>query len=118
MAAPTDNTSKPMIRVENLVKRYGELAAVNDISFTVNAGEIFMLLVALMFTAFGTAVASVMEDFQGFQIVMNFVVMPTFFLSGALFPLANVPRARTCSRGFSSEARGYLPGRISSVNPR
>ena len=54
---------------------------------------LFMTLVALMFTALGTAIASVMEDFQGFQLVMNFVVMPTFFLSGALFPLTNVPRA-------------------------
>lgn len=54
---------------------------------------VFMTLVAVMFTALGTAIASVMEDFQGFQLVMNFVVMPTFFLSGALFPLTNVPRA-------------------------
>jgi ABC-2 type transport system permease protein len=54
---------------------------------------LFMTLVALMFTALGTAIASVMEDFQGFQLVMNFLVMPTFFLSGALFPLTNVPRA-------------------------
>jgi len=54
---------------------------------------VFMTLVAVMFTAFGTAIASVMEDFQGFQLVMNFIVMPTFFLSGALFPLTNVPRA-------------------------
>lgn len=54
---------------------------------------VFMALVALMFTALGTAIASIMEDFQGFQLVMNFVVMPTFFLSGALFPLTNVPRA-------------------------
>jgi len=52
---------------------------------------VFMALVALMFTALGTAMASVMEDFQGFQLVMNFLVMPTFFLSGALFPLTNVP---------------------------
>jgi len=54
---------------------------------------VFMTLVALMFTALGTAIASVMEDFQGFQLVMNFLVMPTFFLSGALFPLTNVPTA-------------------------
>ena len=54
---------------------------------------VVMALVALMFTALGTAIASVMEDFQGFQLVMNFVVMPTFFLSGALFPLTNAPRA-------------------------
>jgi ABC-2 type transport system permease protein len=28
---------------------------------------------------------------QGFQLIMNFLVMPIFFLSGALFPLANLP---------------------------
>jgi ABC-2 type transport system permease protein len=30
---------------------------------------------------------------QGFQLIMNFLVMPIFFLSGALFPLNNVPGA-------------------------
>jgi ABC-2 type transport system permease protein len=54
---------------------------------------LFMLLVAIMFTALGTAIASVLSDFQGFQLVMNFIVMPIFFLSGALFPLTNLPRA-------------------------
>jgi ABC-2 type transport system permease protein len=53
---------------------------------------IYMALTALMFTAVGTAVASLLTDFQGFQLIMNFVVMPIFFLSGALFPLTNVPR--------------------------
>src|SRR5690242_14111542 len=52
----------------------------------------YMLLIALLFTAFGTAVASLLSDFQGFQLVMNFMVMPMFFLSGALFPLQSVPR--------------------------
>jgi len=55
------------------------------------AGILFMALIAVMFTALGTAVASVLEDFQGFQMVMNFLVMPIFFLSGALFPLAGLP---------------------------
>jgi ABC-2 type transport system permease protein len=27
---------------------------------------------------------------QGFQLIMNFVVQPVFFLSGALFPLSGV----------------------------
>jgi ABC-2 type transport system permease protein len=53
---------------------------------------VFMALVAVLFTALGTAIASVMTDFQGFQLVMNFLVMPIFFLSGALFPLTNVPK--------------------------
>ena len=50
-----------------------------------------MVLVSIMFTALGTAVASVLSDFQGFQMIMNFPVMPIFFLSGALFPLTNLP---------------------------
>src|SRR5262249_13154494 len=53
----------------------------------------FMVLIAIMFTALGTAIASVLTDFQGFQMVMNFLVMPIFFLSGALFPLTNLPKA-------------------------
>lgn len=53
---------------------------------------LFMVLISLMFTALGTAIASVMSDFQGFQLVMNFLVMPIFFLSGALFPLIGLPK--------------------------
>jgi len=53
---------------------------------------VYMALTALMFTALGTAIASLLSDFQGFQLIMNFLVMPIFFLSGALFPLTNVPR--------------------------
>lgn len=52
---------------------------------------IFMLLVALLFTTLGTGIASVLEDMQGFQLIMNFLVMPLFFLSGALFPLTGLP---------------------------
>jgi ABC-2 type transport system permease protein len=48
---------------------------------------IFMFLIALLFTALGTAIASVLSDMQGFQLIMNFLVMPLFFLSGAIFPL-------------------------------
>ncbi|MDD5623785.1 MAG: ABC transporter permease [Candidatus Peribacteraceae bacterium] len=52
-----------------------------------------MFLIALLFTAFGTGIASVMSDFHGFQLVMNFLVMPLFFLSGALFPLNDLSPA-------------------------
>jgi len=54
---------------------------------------IFMILIALLFTALGTAIASILEDMQGFQLIMNFLIMPLFFLSGALFPLQGVPGA-------------------------
>ncbi len=51
-----------------------------------------MFLVACAFTALGTAIASKLTDMQGFQIIMNFLVMPIFFLSGALFPLEGIPK--------------------------
>lgn len=50
-----------------------------------------MFLVAVMFTSLGTWIASTMEDMQGFQLIMNFLVMPIFFLSGALFPTDGLP---------------------------
>lgn len=52
---------------------------------------IFMFLIAVLFAALGTAIASVLQDMQGFQFIMNFLVMPLFFLSGALFPLTGLP---------------------------
>lgn len=52
---------------------------------------VIMFLTALLFTAVGTAIASTLEDFQGFQMIMNFLIMPLFFLSGALFPLNDLP---------------------------
>lgn len=51
-----------------------------------------MFLIALLFTALGTAIASVLEDMQGFQLIMNFLVMPIFLMSGAMFPLTNLPK--------------------------
>ncbi len=52
---------------------------------------VFMLLIACVFSALGTAIGSALENMQGFQLVMNFLVMPLFFLSGALYPLNNLP---------------------------
>lgn len=54
---------------------------------------LIMFLVALLFTALGTMVACILEDMQGFHLIMNFLVMPLFFLSGALFPLTDLPKA-------------------------
>lgn len=64
------------------------LAGFHPVSWaTVPLAFLFMFLTALLFTALGTAVASLLDDMQGFQLIMNFLVMPLFFLSGALFPL-------------------------------
>jgi ABC-2 type transport system permease protein len=58
-------------------------------------GLLFMALIAIVFAALGTIIGSGLRDMQGFQLVMNFLVMPIFFLSGALYPLSNLPDALT-----------------------
>ena len=61
--------------------------------FGVPLGFLFLALIAIVFAALGTAIGSSLQDMQGFQLVMNFLVLPIFFLSGALFPLDNLPHA-------------------------
>ena len=56
-------------------------------------GIAVMALVAIVFAALGTAIGSTLQNMQGFQLIMNFLVMPIFFLSGALFPLDGLPAA-------------------------
>ena len=51
----------------------------------------FMVLIAICFAALGMAIGSGLQDMQGFQLIMNFLVMPIYFLSGALFPLTGLP---------------------------
>ena len=54
---------------------------------------LFMAMICIVFSALGTVIGSTLQNMQGFQLIMNFLVMPIFFLSGALFPLTNIPRA-------------------------
>src|SRR5438093_4379731 len=50
-------------------------------------------LIAIVFAALATAIGSTLKEMQGFQMVMNFFVMPLWFLSGALYPLQGLPPA-------------------------
>ncbi len=52
---------------------------------------VFMVLVSISFIGLGLVFASKIKDMQGYSIIMNFVVFPLFFLSGALYPLDNLP---------------------------
>lgn len=56
---------------------------------------VFMALISIVFAALGTTIGSRLQNMQGFQLIMNFLVMPIFFLSGALYPLRNLPIALT-----------------------
>jgi ABC-2 type transport system permease protein len=58
-------------------------------------GVLFMALTAIAFAALGTAVGSTIRNSQGFQFFTSLFLMPIFLLSGALYPLADLPAALT-----------------------
>ena len=60
-------------------------------SYLLPLAILFMFLIALLFTSIGTVIGSILRDMQGFPLVMNFLVMPLFFFSNALFPLKDLP---------------------------
>ena len=72
----------------------------------VPAGLGFMLLIAIVFAALGTTIGSALKDMQGFQMTMNFLVLPIFFLSGALFPLTTVGPVLRVITSFDALAYG------------
>jgi ABC-2 type transport system permease protein len=55
----------------------------------------FVALLAVVFASLGTIFGTTLKEMQTFQLVMNFLIMPLFFLSGALYPLDNLPAALT-----------------------
>jgi ABC-2 type transport system permease protein len=75
------------------------LALLLGVSFTSEFGlgfgfliaVLFMFLIGLSFVSLGIAIASKIESMEGFQMIMSFLVMPMFFLSGALYPLDSLP---------------------------
>ena len=52
---------------------------------------VIMFLISIAFVCLGIAIASLIEDMHGFQLIMNFLIFPLFFLSGAVFPLNGLP---------------------------
>lgn len=58
----------------------------------VPAAFLIVVLIAIVFAALAAAIGSTLKEMQGFQMVMNFLVMPLFFLSGALYPLTGLPK--------------------------
>ena len=78
----------------------------------------FIVIVALLFTSLGIMVASRMTDMHAFPLIINFLIMPLFFLSGALFPiegLALVPFFNPLTYGVDG-FRGALIGTY-AINP-
>jgi ABC-2 type transport system permease protein len=61
-------------------------------SATLILGIFFLqLLLAFSITAFGVMAAARVKQMQSFMGLVQIVVMPMFFISGALFPVADLP---------------------------
>lgn len=52
---------------------------------------LFVLLLAIAFVSVGLFVGSFFQSFEGFQLIVSFLVMPLVFLSGAFYPITGLP---------------------------
>ena len=50
-----------------------------------------MFLIAFTISGIGIIIAARMESFEGFNLIINFIIMPMFLLSGAIFPISSLP---------------------------
>lgn len=75
-----------------MILTFAALIGVRYVSFIgVLASIGLMFLTGIGFVAFGIALASIIRSLEGFQMIMGFMTMPLVLLSGAFFPIANLP---------------------------
>lgn len=86
----------------------------------------FMIIIGFTAVGFGLVIASKIEDFQGFQIIMNLILMPLLFTSSAFFPIAANPEMPDIIAKLSflnpmfymvDGIRGSLTGQNNIVDP-
>jgi ABC-2 type transport system permease protein len=71
---------------------FAPLVGVHLTFLPILASILVMFLVSMSLTALGIILAARMTSFEGFGAIMNFVIMPLYFLSGAVYPLKGIPR--------------------------
>jgi ABC-2 type transport system permease protein len=60
-------------------------------SFNLLLAYVFLFLMVTGLVSIGLIIGSLMDSPEGFSLIMSFLNFPLFFLSGALFPLDNLP---------------------------
>ena len=75
-----------------LILLLAPVIGVNLSLFTIIKMWFYMFLIAFSITSLGLIPAVKMRTMEGFQMVMNFFLFPMFLLSGALFPIRNLPK--------------------------
>jgi len=69
----------------------GIVIGINYTPYSILSFVLIVLMLSFTLTSLGLAIGSFMESLEGFQLIVSFVVFPLYFLSGALFPLDNIP---------------------------
>jgi ABC-2 type transport system permease protein len=59
--------------------------------FTIIAALVILFVATVGLVSVGLIIGSQMESPEGFQLIGTFLIFPMFFLSGALFPIDNLP---------------------------
>jgi ABC-2 type transport system permease protein len=74
-----------------LMLAFGVILGVSYSAQMVALVMIFMLVLASAVVSIGLIIGSFMESPEGFNLIVSFLIFPLFFLSGALFPIDNLP---------------------------
>ena len=74
-----------------IILAFGVVINVNYTLYSISLVTIIVMIAAAGLTAVGLIIGSLMTSPEGFQLITTFVIFPLFFLSGALFPLNNLP---------------------------
>lgn len=83
---------------------------------------LYSYLAAIGFSALGIAIASQMRSYEGFQLIMSFLIMPLIFLSGAFYPIRYMPwwlklLAYMDPLTYSVDATRYWLVGVAQINP-
>jgi ABC-2 type transport system permease protein len=74
-----------------IILAFGFLIGINYTFISIGLVVLTVTFAAAALTAVGLTIGSLMTSPEGFQLITTFVIFPLFFLSGALFPLENLP---------------------------
>lgn len=80
--------------------------------------------VSFCISAFGIVLASFYDSYESFSVIMNFIIMPMFFLSGAMYPVKLLPdilqvaaKANPLTYGVDALKHAIFPGDIGAMGP-
>jgi ABC-2 type transport system permease protein len=74
-----------------IILAFGFFIGINYTFASIALVVLIVAVAAAALTAVGLTIGSLLTSPEGFQLIITFVIFPLFFLSGALFPLENLP---------------------------